>query len=869
MHKNQKRVSLLLLTVPCCILFFLTFLKLPPVEQVEKLFLNYYLSNQEISAPDEKIILIAGSDRSVAEIGTWPWSRDIHARLIEDYLMGAKTIALDILFADQSNAQADLALRDAIERHGNVVLAYVEEDTGKSAIHSLDSLIGASAGEGFVNGFPDSDGIVRTYSLIQEKQVLSPSFVSAVLMASGYHLDWDFYSDKSIGLKLSSPSGDVKGVSLEENFRFLRFPFARNYYTVYDYADVLSGKVPKSTFDNAIVFVGMNMAGATDVVTTLDGIITGTQFNVDSFVSILSGANVLRLSSFGEALLAAVLFTVVWLLSVRVSRKTSWIIWVIALIFCIGGTRLLFLKQVVWIATVPLVLSIISAYLFALINNLITAQGKLNTQSISIDSLFTLEATFTGQKTFEAFSDFYETLAPTIEETYGLKVLKSMVNGSDEELIAYGAMDNVDNLMIAYHVAKPPFRHRVIIRFPVMGDILKEPQYSILGMSHKQDITIIKSLATLVSTSYIFFHAAKDANEKMSLFYSLIECMISAVDAKDPVTSGHSKRVAQVSQQIANALSLTPAQVEQIRFAGMIHDIGKIGIPDEVLRKPGPFSKMDFEIMKEHPVMGASIIEPIHLDPNILDGILFHHERIDGKGYPYGKTGDQLSLTAKIIKVADVYDALTSERQYKKPWPLDQVLNLFYEGRGTEFDRDIVDIFIEQIKPFGWQPSTKTDSQNSIMSSALSIYESIFDKFQQLIRTASVGKQDMPFHSIDCSSYYKSTCTNDFYGVTWYERPMSISFLEHHPIVIHAKEEDLFFALQGTGPVKSVIYYFYRGYLTGGAITCKASAAGDMEELFGAPISSTPSFQIYDNSRMHILCSERLVVYIMKSILEI
>src|SRR5436305_5295488 len=144
-----------------------------------------------------------------------------------------------------------------------------------------------------------------------------------------------------------------------------------------------------------------------------------------------------------------------------------------------------------------------------------------------------------------------------------------------------------------------------------------------------------------------------------------MEALARAIDARYPTTSGHSARVAAVSLEIADAMGLSAKDREALRRASLLHDIGKIGVEDRVLRKPGPLSAAEADDMREHPRIGYDMLKGLRFLQPSLPGVLYHHERWDGAGYPTGLTGTAIPLPVRILAVADVFDALTSDRPYR------------------------------------------------------------------------------------------------------------------------------------------------------------------------------------------------------------
>lgn len=170
-----------------------------------------------------------------------------------------------------------------------------------------------------------------------------------------------------------------------------------------------------------------------------------------------------------------------------------------------------------------------------------------------------------------------------------------------------------------------------------------------------------------------------------------------AVDAKDENTSQHSLRVSEYSVIIARKLGYTEEELENLRKIATLHDIGKIGIPDSVLNKPARLTDEEYEIMKSHVLRGADILKNFTLIENVQDGALYHHERYDGRGYVHGLKGEEIPLNARIIGIADAFDAMTANRVYRKKLDLDHVLSELQKGRGTQFDPNLVDILLSLI----------------------------------------------------------------------------------------------------------------------------------------------------------------------------
>lgn len=183
------------------------------------------------------------------------------------------------------------------------------------------------------------------------------------------------------------------------------------------------------------------------------------------------------------------------------------------------------------------------------------------------------------------------------------------------------------------------------------------------------------------------------AEENEELFLGTIRALAQAIDAKDPYTRGHSGRVNRYSVLLARKLGLEPLEIRQIHVASLLHDVGKIGIDDAILKKPGALTDEEFAVMKTHPALGANIMAPIRQMKEMLPGLRWHHERCNGSGYPDGLTLDRTPLMARIIAVADTFDAITTNRPYQKRMTLAQALARLEEIRGAWLDSRIVDAF--------------------------------------------------------------------------------------------------------------------------------------------------------------------------------
>lgn len=183
--------------------------------------------------------------------------------------------------------------------------------------------------------------------------------------------------------------------------------------------------------------------------------------------------------------------------------------------------------------------------------------------------------------------------------------------------------------------------------------------------------------------------------ERISM--QIVKALSGAIDAKDTYTNGHSTRVADYSKEIARRAGYPEKMQNDIYMMGLLHDVGKIGVPDAIINKPAKLSDEEYSIIQNHPVMGAKILKNITEFPKLVTGARWHHERYDGKGYPDGLCGKEIPMEARIIAVADAYDAMSSRRSYRDELPQSQVRLEVEKGKGTQFDPKFAEIMLHMI----------------------------------------------------------------------------------------------------------------------------------------------------------------------------
>ncbi|MBR1741540.1 MAG: HD-GYP domain-containing protein, partial [Lachnospiraceae bacterium] len=401
-------------------------------------------------------------------------------------------------------------------------------------------------------------------------------------------------------------------------------------------------------------------------------------------------------------------------------------------------------------------------------------------------------------------------------------------------------------------------KYIAFVPLPVFDVESEATTYTVIGVKKKLKPQNASYISMMLFSMYIYFKAQHERGEHQRMYFSMLSLMISVIDAKDPVTAGHSQRVANISKDIGIWMQLSKKDQIDLEFTALLHDIGKIGVSDYVLNKPSVYTQNDFEQMKYHTIRGAEMLSEVGISEEIIDGVRHHHERMDGKGYPDGLKGNELHLFAKIIKIADVFDALTSKRQYKEEWEIEKALNIIHKGRGTEFDTEIADVFIEHMSPPGWIPPIdgsrrlrKAEDPNA--ENAIQIFNDFFEKYGSYL-TVEYPISSKKAKKVDFA--YKS----GFMQYDWGETFNNPAFLEAKPMIL-AYENETKSLLFGQGShdsgVHSIYYYFFKGFVNMGVFLLEQSKVKEtlamLADIYGEPQVMDAQTEIFPAEKMRIV----------------
>ncbi|HSL46106.1 MAG TPA: HD domain-containing phosphohydrolase [Anaerolineales bacterium] len=228
----------------------------------------------------------------------------------------------------------------------------------------------------------------------------------------------------------------------------------------------------------------------------------------------------------------------------------------------------------------------------------------------------------------------------------------------------------------------------------LVGFIIAGAKRSTESYTHDEEVI----LSTLANQTAVVIENARLYEDLEATFVQTVVTLANAIDMRDTYTSDHSQRIAEWAAEIARALGCDRQDVQAIYWGGLLHDVGKIAIPDSILRKPGPLDEHEWEIIRKHTILGAALVSPIKKLANVAPIIEYSHERFDGSGYPYGLKGEEIPLGARIIGIVDSYSAMRDERSYKEPISHDEAIAELKRNSGTLFDPQLLAIFLRVIE---------------------------------------------------------------------------------------------------------------------------------------------------------------------------
>ena len=648
------------------------------------------------------VALVALDPQSLRAIPDWPWPRRIYAEAIERLdAAGAKAIAIDIDFSTPRDAGDDAVLTEAVRSSGAVVLATFRQQQllpggGELEIANLPfpALERSAAALGSVLMPLDPDGVVRRAPRGSE------------------------IAGRPLGSLAAAALAVAQRTPVEVKLGFFEIDYRRAYPAppVVSMIDLLEGRFDSRDVAGRVVMIGATAAEFQDLWSTpLGPIRPGVWIQALAYRTLAAeraGASVFATASLPVQLgLVAVLA----LVSGHAGRRRShaqrllllgllatgllggivaWVSWsgllVDPVVPCgaIAAQYVLGLEQVrrrigrrladrdqslvalhqVGEATSGAAAGDSLGVALALLGDVVGAVGVALLRADHSGALDGRRVEWHGSADGNAIGD--EAIAAAVLESREARVVQGLLPGGAAGLVAYAPLfaseTPVGVLMVERAGASP-----------------------LDATQHRTIATVGTQLALSVENLQLI-------DRLRSTLDASVEAIASAVEARDGYTEMHCRRLALFSVHMAHRLGLSDEEIEAIRLGALLHDVGKIGVRDEILLKPGKFSPVEMEEMKSHAVIGHRIIGSIcGLEETTLHCVRHHHEAWDGSGYPDGLAGGEIPLGARIVSVVDVWDALSTARPYKPAYDQEQVRSIMFKGRGTRFDPDLIALFFE------------------------------------------------------------------------------------------------------------------------------------------------------------------------------
>jgi HD-GYP domain-containing protein (c-di-GMP phosphodiesterase class II)/CHASE2 domain-containing sensor protein len=689
------------------------------LEKIERWSLDQRLRSLPWQPANPPIVLIEAGEKTFAKLKTWPWSRQYHADLL-DHLIEADTVVMDILFPERGDPAADTALTDAVRRQGRTIVAMHLVETVPGAppqrVFPYVDLQAAARRSGYTNVTPDIDGLVRFAvplrqvddGIVAEQSVPSLSLAAArqVLDAPPAHITQERSGRHLLRLGPHKIPLDAKGR--------LWLQYAPRPYPVYEYADVLEGRWSPETFRDKVVVIGVSASGAEDFYMVPGAgenlVISGARLNAEIIRCLLVGQGPTRARPITDLLLTVGMIILAAELGRSAHRWRSSLLFLGLCLAYAGLTRLLFTYQLHWVHLSLPLMGGASAFFSSLFFHHRWQRADLEFRTYSMDAILKLSTLkLPADQTLEGY---LASIWPEIEKGTGVRIVT--VSTTAETAVDQVAVNpdwgktfkTGEIIEISGHQTPRKsggLRHQILI--PYVGMESGGTQvYLHLGCPRPIPRALSETLATLVTAISWFFDSLQAARRRKRMLMDTIHAIFTAVDFKDPITGGHSNRVSDICKEIIAVLDLDSVQAEDIYLGSLIHDIGKIGIPDAILNKPGRLTDGEFDKIRSHPDIGKEILATVDLPKETMDALYHHHERYDGSGYPQGLKGDQISLAGRIVAVADVFDALSADRPYRGPLPLEEVCGFIEKRMGTDFDPRIAQVLLKLKAPRSLTP---------------------------------------------------------------------------------------------------------------------------------------------------------------------
>ncbi len=704
------------------------------------------------SAPACPNVVVVGiDDASLSQFGQLPWPRKRYAEAIQKLsAAGAESIALDMWFPEADDPAADDLLRQAAQRAGNVFvgLCFAEEKPRVKVTRSNSRLVRGAIYEAHVNVIADSDGQVRRVPW--EKHTLAERFLFMPVALAARHFGVkpeEVRAERNV-LRIGEARFPLEAQPDGSGAFLVDLPDTRDYFeeNYLSFRNVANGQFKPEQVRGKIVLIGQVIVGGgyADTWETARGRKFGVILLSEITQQLLDGRSLVPTPK---------PWTLLLVLALAVSG--AFLFYPRHAILGFGGHLLLL--AFVWavfffgmarygrvLEPAPLTAAIFGSLTVGMIRSLRSAGHELVQDARAMEILHRLSETLvssagmpsivTGRRpdVSESFVLPVQTpqvLLQTIAQAVGARQGALFVSrrappglariaslDGDGPLPTPEFADRINQRLfqsgrafassdtardLAWNAAAAP---ATLLAMPlsfkgqVMGAVHLYGKCATEASSGERFTPAdLRLVAIMAQQTMIGLENASLYEGMRDIFMSATLALANAVDAKDPYTRGHSERVLSYSEQLARAMDLPPQDVESIKMAAVLHDIGKIAIPDKILHKPGRLTVEEFDVIRAHPARGEAILAPLEELRPLRPGIRHHHERFDGRGYPDQLAGKAIPLHARIICIADSFDAMTSKRYYHNAKSPEEGLEEIARCSGAQFDPELAARFIKAL----------------------------------------------------------------------------------------------------------------------------------------------------------------------------
>ena len=689
--------------------------------------------------PDILLVLIDAD--SLRRTGTWPWPRAEHARLLRRLgAAGARAIGYDVEFGRPREATGDAELAAAVAESRAVVLAVFHEHQqlpeGVAVYRAtplMPALRRAGAAAGSISFPVDTGGGVRRAPLAEEVGG-DPHWgfaVEVVRLAEGMLPE---------RVRWAGPGSLVLGPRRIRSDRhglvYIDYAGGRDTFPSVSAADVLGGRVHGEALRGKVVLVGASAIDLQDLhASPFPGVMPGVEIQANLVSALLRGAVARRLPPWvtlaALAVLAAgwpALAGVIARRSTRVLVKTLRLALAGAAIAAtlVAAAAVLFWVWRLFLDVIPLLAGVVGVAAAAVI-----VEG-IRTGRRATASAVVLTPAWDGRRAppatldravdllFAGLRDFLGIEALVVELRRGMRrpgVTRLVRAARDIRAredtpacrdAAHRALAERAPLLVArlgpvfVPAAGAPDVHAAGSAFVPL--VAGERAMGVLhvhrrsGPLEPDDLRVLVALAAQLALTAENQDLMRDLQ---ALYLATMATLADAVEARDAYTGGHCKRVSDLSVRLAQAAGLPDPEVEEVRIGALVHDIGKIGIRDQILGKPGRLTEEEMDHVRQHTVIGERLIAQLPVSQTVRDVILYHHERHNGAGYPRGLRGEAVPISARIVAIADAFEAMTSGRIYRPPISLDQALFELRRASGTQLDPYLIELFLHLLETEG------------------------------------------------------------------------------------------------------------------------------------------------------------------------